>query len=62
MAAKTVYALTPIEHDGVDYAIGAAIKMEAEQAEALLVMGAASADKVDASTVVDEPVQTVDVA
>ena len=38
---ETVTALTPIQHDGVDYPVGAAIAMKPEQAAALYEMKAA---------------------
>lgn len=38
---ETVEALTPIQHDGVVYAVGALITMAPEQAAALVERGAA---------------------
>jgi len=46
MAKKTFFVCEPLRHDGVDYAVGEKLALEAKEAAGLLAAGALSADAV----------------
>ena len=57
MATKTYYVVEPVRHDGNDFAPGAKIDLEPEQASPLLKAGVVAGRKPEADTAEEKPAE-----